>query len=132
MTVERVAPQGLFKPAGYSQVTIGRGRRIVFISGQVSIDADGALVAPGDFAGQVRQVYANLRLALAGVGANPANVTKLTIYVVNYEPLQRPVLAEARTSMFGVSGVPASTLVGVTALAEAGYLVEVEAVVVID
>jgi len=132
MPVERIAPQGLFKPPSYSQVTIGRGRRIVFISGQVSIDADGALVAPNDFAGQVRQVYANLRVALAGVGANPSNAMKLTIFVVNYEPSQRAILVEARSSMFGASSVPASTLVGVTALADPGYLVEIEAIAIID
>ncbi|TMG40445.1 MAG: hypothetical protein E6H92_02795 [Chloroflexi bacterium] len=53
-------------------------QRLNLVSGQVSIDSDSKLVAPGDLAGQARQVYANLRTALAGAGAGPADVTKLT------------------------------------------------------
>ena len=94
------------------------GQRLVFISGQVSMDAAGKLVAPGDVAGQARQVYANLRAALEGAGATPADVTKLTTYVVGYRPELRPLLAEARQAVFGAAAVPASTLVGVQALAE--------------
>jgi enamine deaminase RidA (YjgF/YER057c/UK114 family) len=128
----RLTPNGLFKPAAYSQVVVAKGRRMVFISGQVSMDASGNLVAPGDFAGQVRQVYANLQKALAGVGASPSDVTKLTTYVVGYRPELRAALGEARTAVFGSVDLPASTLVGVQALAEPGYLVEVEAIAVID
>ena len=40
-------------------------QRLNLVSGQVSIDSDSKLVAPGDLAGQARQVYANLRTALA-------------------------------------------------------------------
>ena len=58
MPVLRLAPEGLFKPAAYTQVVVATGRRIVFVSGQVSMDAEGKLVAPGDLAGQARQVYA--------------------------------------------------------------------------
>ena len=104
---------------------------MIFISGQVSMDASGDLVAPGDFGGQVRQVYANLQKALAGAGASPSDVTKLTTYVVGYRPELRAIIGEARTTVFGSVDLPASTLVGVQALAEPGYLVEVEAIAVI-
>jgi enamine deaminase RidA (YjgF/YER057c/UK114 family) len=99
MGVQQLTPEGLFKPKGYTQVIVATGRRMVFVSGQVSMDADGQLVAPGDVAGQARQVYANLRAAL--VDAGPTTW-------------------------------PASTLVGVQALAEPGYLVEVEAIAITD
>lgn len=132
MTIERHTPKGLFKPANYTQVVVATGRRTVFISGQVSIDAEGKLVTPSDFAGQARQVYSNLRIALAGVGATPADVTKLTTFVVGYKPEVRPILGEARATVFGAADVPASTLVGVQALAEPGYLLEVEAIAVIE
>ena len=56
MGVQRLRPEGLFKPTAYSQVVVATGRRLVFVSGQVSIDADGTLVAPGNFPGQARQV----------------------------------------------------------------------------
>ncbi len=132
MPVQRLAPEGLFKPAAYTQVVVATGRRMVFVSGQVSMDAEGKLVAPGDLAGQARQVYANLRTALEGARAKPTDVVKLTTYVVAYEQNVRPLLAEARSTVFGPATLPASTLVGVQALAEPGYLIEVEAIAVID
>ena len=112
----------LWQPAG----------KMIFVAGQVSIDSDGKLVAPGDFAGQAKQVYANLRAALAGAGASPSDVTKLTTYVVAYRPELLPVLGEARSEVFGGAALPASTLLGVEALAQPDYLVEVEAIAVID
>jgi enamine deaminase RidA (YjgF/YER057c/UK114 family) len=127
MAPQRLTPRGLFKPANYTQVVVAAGRRTVFISGQVAIDAEGKLVAAGDLAGQAKQVYANLRTALGGAGASPADVTKLTTYVVGYRPEFRPILGEARAGVFGTADLPASTLVGVQALAEPGYLLEVEA-----
>src|SRR5438067_13109360 len=132
MGVQRLRPEGLFKPTAYSQVVVATGRRLVFVSGQVSIDAGGKLVAPGDFAGQARQVYANLRAALEGAGMAPADVAKLTTYVVGYNPELRSSLAAARATIFGAAELPASTLVGVQALAEPGYLLEVEAIAVSD
>ena len=132
MGLQRLTPTGLFKPAAYTQVIVAGGRRMVFIAGQVSIDAEGRLVAPGDLAGQVKQVFANLRTALEGAGATPADVTKITIYIVDYKPELRPLLGEARAAVFGPATLPASTLVGVQALAEPGYLIEVEAIAVID
>ena len=132
MGLERLTPAGLFKPAAYTQVVVARGHRMVFIAGQVSIDAAGTLVAPGDFAGQVRQVFANLRTALEGAGATPADVTKITIYIVGYKPELRALLGQARSAVFGPATLPASTLVGVQALAEPGFLIEVEAIAVTD
>ena len=132
MAHEHLTPDGLFKPTVYSQVVIASGGRTVFIAGQVSIDAAGNLVAPGDFAGQAKQAYANLRTALAGAGATAGDVTKITTYVVGYRPEMLPVIGEARTGLFGSVAPPASTLVGIQALAQPGYLVEVEAIAVID
>jgi len=132
MGLERLTPAGLSKPAAYTQVVVARGRRMIFVAGQVSIDAAGKLVAPGDFAGQVKQVFANLRTALEGAGATPSDVTKITIYIVGYKPELRPLLGEARSAVFGPATLPASTLVGVQALAEPGFLIEVEAIAVVD
>ena len=128
--MDRFSPEGLAKPTAYTQVVAAKGNRVVFVSGQVSQDAEGKLVAPGDLAGQARQVYANLRLALKGAGATPADVTKLTTFVVGYKPEHRPLIAEARSTVFRAGELPASTLVGVQALAEPGYLIEVEAIAV--
>ncbi len=132
MTLEHLTPKGLFKPAVFTQVVVATGRRMVFISGQVSMDAGGNLVAEGDLAGQAKQVYANLKAALDGAGAKPTDVAKLTTYVVGYRPELLPVMGAARTAVLGTADLPASTLVGVQALAQPGYLIEVEAIAIID
>src|SRR2546423_14855748 len=113
MGLQRLSPAGLFKPAAYTQVVVAQGRRMVFLAGQVSIDAEGKLVAPGDFAGQVKQVFANVATALRGAGATPAAVTKITIYVVNYKPELLLLLRDARSAVFRATPLPASTPVGV-------------------
>ena len=132
MGLQRLTPEGLFKPAAYTQVVVASGRRMVFVSGQVSIDAEGKVVAPGDLPGQARQVYANLRAALEGAGAAPEDVVKLTTYVVGYKPEFRPRIGAARSMVFDSTALPASTMVGVQALAEPEYLIEVEAIAVTD
>lgn len=130
--MKRLNPDTLFKPQAYTQVVESTRRRTIYVSGQVSMDAQGNLVAPGDFRGQVRQVFTNLRAALDAAGASPADVTKMTTFVVDYKPELRPIVGEARTEFPGGSPPPASTLVGVTALADPAYLVEIEAIAVTE
>ena len=132
MTLEHLTPKGLFKPAVFTQVVIATGRRMVFISGQVSMDADGNLVAEGDLAGQAKQVYANLKAALDGAGSKPADVAKLTTYVVGYRPELLPVMGAARTTVLGTADLPASTPARAQALAQPVYLIEVEAIAPLD
>jgi enamine deaminase RidA (YjgF/YER057c/UK114 family) len=105
---------------------------MVFIAGQEPEDAaTGALVGPGDLAAQARQVFANLGAALAAAGARPDQVAKITIYVVNHRPEYLDVIEEARAGLFG-GHKPPDTLVGVQSLAQPGFLIEVDAIAVID
>ena len=73
----------------------------------------------------------NVGLALAAAGASYADIVKLTTYVVNYRPEQRSVVGQARAPFFAGGTPPASTLVGVAALALPEWLVEIEAVAVV-
>jgi enamine deaminase RidA (YjgF/YER057c/UK114 family) len=57
-------------------------------------------------------------LALAAAGATYDDIVKITTYVVNYRPEHRAVIGKARAS--GMP--PASTLVGVNALALPDWL----------
>ena len=131
MTLDLISPQDLPAPPTYTQVIVATGSRIVFVAGQVAHDGDGNLVAPGDLAGQARQTFANVGRALAAAGARPDQVTKITTYVVHHRPEFLAILAEPRAALFG-DHKPASTLVGVEALARPEYLIEVEAIAVID
>jgi len=61
---------------------VARGSRIVFVSGQVALNADGQLVGERDLAAQAAQAFRNLLAALRAVGATAADVAKMTWYVV--------------------------------------------------
>jgi enamine deaminase RidA (YjgF/YER057c/UK114 family) len=131
MTLELINPDGLATPESYTHVVVATGSRLVFVAGQVADDADGNLVGGGDLAVQARQAFANLGRALAAAGARPQQVARITIYVVGHRAEFLPLISEARIAVFG-EHKPADTLLGVETLAEPGYLIEVEAVAVVD
>jgi enamine deaminase RidA (YjgF/YER057c/UK114 family) len=131
MALELINPPDLPVPDTYTQVVVARGTRLVFVSGQEPEDLDGKLVGPGDFAAQARQVFANLGRALAAADARPTDVARITIHVVDYQrDLHLSVIEEARVGLFG-DHKPADVLMGVAALSP-GYLIEVDAVAVVD
>jgi enamine deaminase RidA (YjgF/YER057c/UK114 family) len=131
MTLEGVNPADLPTPRTYTHVIVATGSRLVFVSGQVADDLDGNLVGAGDLAAQARQAFANVGRAPAAGGARPEQVAKLTIFVVAYRPECLPAIDEGRMALFG-EHKPADSLVGIEALSDPGYLIEVEAVAVID
>ena len=69
--------------------------------------------------------------SLGAAGAAPEQVTKITIYVVHHRPEYLPIISEARIAVFG-DHKPTDTLLGVDSLAEPGYLIEVDAIAVVD
>jgi enamine deaminase RidA (YjgF/YER057c/UK114 family) len=74
-----------------------------------------------------------MRGRITAAGASYADIVKITTYVVDYKPEHRVVIGKARAPFFANwTSPPASTLVGVTALALPGWLVEIEAVAVLD
>jgi enamine deaminase RidA (YjgF/YER057c/UK114 family) len=130
--IEKPHAAGLLDSAAFAQVVVASGRRMIFTSGQVSIDDEGGLIGGDDLAAQATQAMRNLGLALAGVGAGFADVVKTTTYVVNYRPEQRFVIAKAKAPFFSGMKPPASALVGVAALASPDWLIEIEAVAIVD
>jgi enamine deaminase RidA (YjgF/YER057c/UK114 family) len=130
--ITHIRPDGLANNPAYTQVVAARGGRTIYISGQVSLDAAGNVVAEGDLGGQTTQVMRNLEAALGAAGATFADVVKITTYVVDYTPAARAVISAARSPFFPEGAPPASTLVGVSALAGPQWLIEIEAVAVTD
>lgn len=129
--ITRLNPDGLPAVTGYCQLTVAEGTRIVHVSGQVGIDAEGELVGP-DHRSQIEQAMRNLQLALAAAGATVEEVVKSTFYVVDYSPDVLGSLAEASAAVFGPEPpVFAVTLIGVAALADPRYLIEIEATAVL-
>lgn len=128
--LEHPHPAGLLQNPAYSHVVVASGARAIYTAGQVAIDEHGALVGDGDLAAQTTQVMHNVGRALAAAGASFNDVVKITTYVVNYQPEHRMIIGKARAPFFANMTPPASTLVGVAALAMPGWLVEIEAIAV--
>jgi enamine deaminase RidA (YjgF/YER057c/UK114 family) len=131
VALERRNPTELHQPTGYSQVVVASGKRMVFVAGQVAVDPQGNMVGRGDLGVQAKQAFRNVIAALKSAGAGPGDVAKITWYVVNYSESVRPTMVAARREVFG-DHTPASTLIGVQALASPDYLIEVEAIAVLD
>jgi enamine deaminase RidA (YjgF/YER057c/UK114 family) len=118
----------------FSQVICveGHGARHVFISGQVGVDAQKRLAGDGGFEAQTERAFENLGTALARSGATWADVVKLTIFVVNYEGALAPVIGRAIRARFTAGKLPTCSLIGVQALAESRFTIEVEAIALVD
>lgn len=98
---------------------------LLFISGVAPLDEKLNLVGGDDVAAQARQVFVNLAKVLKAAGAGFDDVLKVTIYLTDVD--DRPKINPVRQEFFGASR-PASTLIGVAALALPGMRIEVEAV----
>ena len=131
-TIQHPGAAGLSRNPAFSQVVVATGTRTIYTAGQVSIDEHGALVGAGDLAAQTTQAMRNVGLALAAAGATYADIVKITTYVVDYKAEHVAVIVRARAPFLPADAPPASTLVGVSALAVPGWLVEIEAVAVVD
>ena len=130
MSVELINPEGLYEPPLYTQLAVGHGSRVVFVSGQVGYDAEGKLVSD-DVVEQAKQAYRNVRTAVEALGGSVLDIAKLTTFVADHRPeLAQPLLA-ARGTALG-DHKPASTFLGVEKLIRPELLVEVEAIAVLD
>lgn len=117
-------PDNVHPPvAAYShQIEITSPERLLVISGQVGIKADGTL--PSDPIAQVDQALANIEANLTAAKMVMADVVKFTIYLVGEmsDPLRREAIAKHLRGH-----KPCMTLVYVAALASPEYRVEIEA-----
>ena len=101
---------------------------VTYVSGEVPLDSTGHLVGAGDLAAQARQAFANLNLVLHIAGNVPADVVKLTVYVVNYHPQDLAVIRQAAPEFFPEKNPPTGLVVGVQALPQDGMLIAVDAI----
>lgn len=125
-----IRPAKMYRSPNYAPAVSARGSRTLYVSGQWSYDPKGELVGKGDLRAQAVQAFKNLKGVLAGGGATPADVVKINVYVVNYQPKLWPDIDAGISACFGKQRDFASTVVGVQALARARLLIEVEATAV--
>jgi enamine deaminase RidA (YjgF/YER057c/UK114 family) len=120
-------PDGLGPVNGYSHAVAGTGR-LVAVSGQLPVDAEGNVVDPSDALAQARQVFINIAGALKAAGAKPKDVIRLTFYLTDLGDL--PAVRTARDEFIGDTPAPASSLIQVAGLILPDTRIEIDALAV--
>ena len=125
----KLAPPQVFQPPfPYSLGIVAQGKRTVYVAGQVALNDKGELVGKDDPEAQARQVFTNMKAVLAAAGAKMDDVVKITMIIKNGADF--PKIGGVRKDFFK-EPYPASTAF-IASLLNPDWLVEVEAVAVID
>ena len=122
---------------GYAQaVKVGD---TIYVSGQLSHDDDGNMVAPapldqagriadhGNMGPQMAQSYANIAKVLGSFGATMDDVVEEVVYVTDMDAAFA-VAGEVRRAAYGGSPVVASTILVTPRLAFADQLIEIKVI----
>jgi 2-iminobutanoate/2-iminopropanoate deaminase len=123
--IQRVNPEGMTQPTAYTHLV--KFDKLLFIAGQVALDADGNVIGAGDMKAQVRQVLENLQTILASEGADFSNIVKTNIFTTNIEEYFE---TGAIRQEYFAGHAPTSTLVQIERLARPVFLVEIEAIAI--
>ncbi|MFO7662431.1 MAG: RidA family protein [Chloroflexota bacterium] len=134
MTKTYLNPPDLFdsRQYGFSQVVIAEGSRTVYCSGQVSWDAYEDIGATADLAEQTRRSLLNVERAVKAAGGSLRDVVSLRIYIAGDHIHNPKAVRKALQDTFSVDNQPATTWIGVAALANPEFLIEIEAIAVLD
>ncbi|MCP3804647.1 RidA family protein [Allokutzneria sp. A3M-2-11 16] len=128
MSQHHLRPEGLPPVNGYSHVVATTGTMIV-VSGQVPVNGAGRFIGRDDPEAQMRQVFANLAIALAAAGATMDHLVKLTVYLTDLADLD--VFRRVRDEHISHENPPASSLVQVSGLVNPAFRVEIDALAAI-
>jgi len=134
MPKEYINPNTLFPslPHGFYQVVVASGRKMVFMSGQTAWDVQKKIVGGDGLLEQARQALRNVESAIEAAGGTLKDVVALLIYIVNYRTESAGAVGSALREFFSPENPPASTWIGVSALAVPEFLIEIEATAVLD
>lgn len=134
MPKKHINPNSLFRSLehGFSQVVATSGGTTVYISGQTAWDSSKQIVGGRDLTQQTRQALRNIQIAVEAAGSTVADIVSLRIYVVDYKPEQANAIGGALLEFFTGQKCPASTWIGVSALAVPDFMIEIEAIAVLE
>ena len=129
--MERINPEELGRPSGFSHAVSVTEGRLVFLAGQIGLGRDGKVVA--GIVAQFEQALANLLTALAAAGGQPADLVSLTVYVTDLDSYQAHG-QDIGASWRRLAGreYPAMAAIGVTRLWDPGALVEIQGIAVVS
>jgi len=125
---EIINPGKTHDPIGYTHVTIAKGNKMAFISGQVAWNKELQVVGVGDLEKQTDMVYRNIEHALFEIEGTWDQIVKTTVFTTM--PTEYKVIGETTAKYFKDTPPPAQTIVGVTGLALPEFLIEIEVTVV--
>ena len=112
---------------GFSQAVIVKTGiyKTIYISGQVGI---------GDtLESQTIATFENLNKQLRSCNATFKDVVKMSTYIVNFNPAtDLSIFRKIRAEFLGTENYPASTLVGVPILGNKDWLIEIEAIAIVE
>ncbi len=126
MPREFINPPTVHRVTAYSHAV--KVDNTVYVAGQVGRDVDGNTVS-GGFEAQAEKALDNLRLVLEAAGATMKDVVKLNTYLKDMSDRDQYMAIRSR---YFSAPLPASTLVQISCLADPAFLIEVEAVAVVD
>ena len=114
--------------SAYSQAVKVRGGTMVFLSGVGPVDEKGELQAPGDYRGQVRATWENLRRILAKAGGSLDDIVTMTVYTT--ERRWGEIFTDMRKDVFK-TGYPSSAFMEARKLKTPGAMIEIQAIAVL-
>ena len=134
MPKEHLNPPTLFPSLqfGFSQIVTSQGGKTVYLSGQVAWDAKQKVVGEDDLRAQTWQSLRNVATAVQTVGGTLADVVSMRIYIVQHKMADASVVGEGLKEFFPQDRPPATTWIGVPSLANDDFLIEIEAIAVIE
>jgi 2-iminobutanoate/2-iminopropanoate deaminase len=134
MPKQYLNPPDLFpsQQYGFSQIVSASSGRTIYISGQVAWDAGRQIIGPGDFVTQTHQSFKNLETAVKAAGGTMADIVSLRIYIVQGYLDHASVVSQRLREFFAPDAAPASTWIVVQGLANPDFLIEIEAIAVIE
>ena len=117
---------------GFSQGVAAPGKTTVYVSGQVGWNAIQQITDPADLGVQTRQALENIEVAVAAAGGSRTDIVSLRLYIVGDQIHNAVSVREALLGFFPAENLPTSTWIGVSALASKDFLIEIEAVAVLE
>jgi reactive intermediate/imine deaminase len=131
MTKKQIQSDKIRQPSGhFSQaIAVEAKGKLVFISGMTSRRADGTIAGIGDIEAQTRQVCENIKAAVEAAGGTMDDICRVDVYVRNMEHFES--IHKVRREYFK-SPAPASTMVEVSKFTSPDYLIEINAIAMVN
>ena len=124
--IKNINPESLRIPTkaySYGVIVPCGDTELLFVTGQLSQDVDGNVVAPGDIEAQTKVVFSRIGEILKDAGMTTDNVVKVQIFIKDISESKK--VSTIRDEIFHDSK-PASTLVEVSGFVKEDCMIEIE------